>query len=108
MNQPKLQAMRQQKQMSSAGNPPPFTIDMVITQSGILQGALTQAFADGAKYVTDLKAQLAAGTPVTQAQLDQLGNQFAAMTTATQAFDVANTEPVAPIAPLPPVAPAGA
>lgn len=100
MNQPKMQAMRQQKQMSTAA---PFTIDQVIAQNGILASALTQAFGDAGKYIIDLKAQVAAGNPVTQDQLNTLGASLTAMTAATQAFDVTNTEPVAPIAPLPPV-----
>lgn len=96
MNQPRQQQLRQQKQMSTAT---PFTMDQVIAQAGILQGALNTAFGHGSTYIKDLKAQIAAGQPVTQAQLDQLGNLVGAMQTATSDFDVTNTEPVIPIPP---------
>lgn len=84
--------------------PTSFTIDEVNAQADALEAAQTKAFDDASKYITDLKAQVAAGTPVTQAQLDTLGNHLAALTTATTTFDVNNTEPVAVIPALPPVA----
>ena len=100
-----LQAMRQQKQMSTGA---PMTIDQVNAQADALEAAQTQAFADASKYITDLKAQVAAGSPVTSAQLTTLGAHLAALTATTSQFDINNTEPVLPIPPIPPVAPAAA
>lgn len=98
MNQPKQQQLRQQKQMA-AGD---FTIDQVITQQGILATAQLKAFNDAASFITKLKAQVAAGNPVTQAQLNGLGAGFDALITATNDFDVTNSEPVLPIPPIVP------
>lgn len=81
-----------------------MTIDEVSAQADALEAAQTKAFADAGKYITDLKAQVAAGTPVTQAQLDALGAHIAALTSTTTQFDINNTEPPVVIPPLPPVA----
>ena len=80
-----------------------FTIDEVNAQADILEAAQVKAFADAGKYITDLKAQVDAGSPVTGAQLTALRNHLSALSAATVAFDTANTEPVAPIPTLPPV-----
>lgn len=96
MNQPKQQQLRQQKQMAEGD----FSIDQVIQQQGILAAAQLKAFNDASAFITKLKAQVAAGTPVTQAQLNGLGAGFTALITATQDFDVTNSEPVAPIPPI--------
>jgi hypothetical protein len=106
--QQKLQATKLQKQMSTGGTPPlsGLTIDQVNAQADALEAAQTQAFTDASKYIADLKTQVAAGGPVTQAQLDTLGNHLAALTATTTAFDINNTEPVIPIPPIQPVVPA--
>ena len=74
-----------------------MTIDQVNAQFTALQAAFTQAATDASKFITDLKAQVAAGSPVTQAQLDALGASLTAMTTQVQTFDINNTEPPAPV-----------
>jgi len=71
-----------------------------LEQQGILATAQVKAFTDAAAFITKLKAQVAAGTPVTQAQLNGLGNGFTALIQATNDFDVTNSEPVAPIPPI--------
>lgn len=98
-NQPKQQQLRQQKQMAEGD----FTIEQVVAQQGILATAQLKAFNDAASYINKLKTQVAAGNPVTQAQLNSLGSGFTALITATNDFDVTNSEPVGNIPPLPPV-----
>lgn len=80
-------------------NPAPMTIDQVNAQADALEAAQVKAFADASTYVTDLKSQVAAGSPVTPAQLDALGAHLKALTDATVQFDINNTEPVIPIPP---------
>lgn len=82
-----------------------MTIDEVSAQADALEAAQVKAFADAGTYISDLKAQVANGVPVTQGQLDSLGAHLAAMTASTTAFDVTNTEPVIPIPPPVVVAP---
>jgi len=74
-----------------------LTIDELNAQFAALQAAFTKAAADASQFITDLKAQVAAGTPVTQAQLDALGANMAALTTQVQTFNINNTEPPAPV-----------
>jgi len=76
-----------------------MTIDEVNAQADLLEAAQVKAFADAGKYIADLKAQVASGVPVTQAQLDALGDHLKSLTTATTEFDINNTEPVAEIPP---------
>ncbi len=70
-----------------------MTIAEVNAQFDALQAAFTQAAADAGKFITDLKAQVAAGTPVSQAQLDALGQNMKNLTGQVQTFDINNTEP---------------
>jgi hypothetical protein len=98
--QASIRGLQLQKQMSTAA---PFTAAQVIAQANLLQAAQLQAFGDASKFITDLQAAVAAGNPVTQDQLNTLGALMTSMTTSTQAFDVANSEPVVPIPPPPPV-----
>ena len=79
-----------------------MTITEVNAQFDALQAAFTQAATDASKYITDLKAQVAAGSPVTQAQLDSLGANMAALSSQVSQFDINNTEP--PIVVPPPTA----
>jgi len=74
-----------------------MTIDEVNAQFDNLQAAFTKAATDASQYITDLKAQVAAGTPVSQAQLDALGANLAALTDQVATFDINNTEPPAPV-----------
>lgn len=69
-----------------------------------VQAAAVVAFADLSAQISDLQAQLGAGTPVSQADLDALGanldTQAAALAAVTQ--DVTDT-PIPPVsAPTPP------
>jgi hypothetical protein len=84
-----------------------MTIDEVNAQFDALQAAFNKAATDAGKYITDLKAQVAAGTPVTQAQLDALGGNLTALNTAVQQFDINNTEPPVIVPPPPPPPPPG-
>ena len=81
-----------------------MTIDEVNSQFDALQAAFNKAATDASTYITDLKAQVAAGTPVTQAQLDALGGNLTALNSAVQTFDINNTEPPAVVPPVPPAA----
>lgn len=81
-----------------------MTIDQVNQQFTDLQTAFTKAAADASKFISDLKLQVAAGSPVTQAQLDALGANMSALTAQVGTFDVNNTEPPAVVPPLPPAA----
>jgi len=73
----------------------------VNAQFDLLQAAFTKASADSSKFIADLKAQVAAGSPVTQAQLDALGTNLTQLTAAVTQFDINNTEPVVVPTPLP-------
>lgn len=81
-----------------------MTIDEINQQFTDLQNAFNKAATDASTYINDLKAQVAAGTPVTQAQLDALGANLTALTSQVVDFDVNNTEPPAPVPPVPPAA----
>lgn len=81
-----------------------MTIDDLNTQFDALQAAFSKAAADAGQYITDLKAQLAAGVQVTQAQLDALGAKFADLNTQVATFDINNTEPPVVVPPPPPAA----
>ena len=82
-----------------------FTIDQVNTQFDNLQAALTKGFAAWKAEVAALKAQIAAGSPVTQAQLDALGAKGDALLAAVTNFDI-NTPDNPIIPPTPSVVPA--
>jgi hypothetical protein len=82
-----------------------FSIDEVQAQETILENLQVKAFSDAGAYITALKAQVAAGSPVTPAQLDVLFNHLKATSDATVAFDTANSAPPAVIPPLPPPPP---
>jgi len=79
-----------------------MTIQEVLQQFADLKAAFDEAATDVAAYVTKLKAQVAAGTAVTQEQLDALGTGMAALKTQVTTFDVNNSE--APIV-VPPIVP---
>jgi len=79
-----------------------MTIQEVDDQFTALQTAFAKAATDSSTYINDLKAQLAAGSPVTQAQLDALGSNITNLNAAVQAFDIQNTEP--PVVVPPPAA----
>lgn len=74
-----------------------MTITEVNAQFDTLQASFNQAATDASKYIADLKAQVASGAPVTQAQLDALGANLQGLNAAVQQFDINNTEPVIPI-----------
>ncbi len=81
-----------------------MTIDEVNAQFDTLQASVDKEQTDVGTYITDLKAQVAAGSPVTQAQLDALGAKAAGLNQSVQTFDINNTEPPAPVPPVPPAA----
>jgi hypothetical protein len=81
-----------------------MTIDDVNAQFDTLQAAVTKEEADVTTYVAALKAQVAAGGPVTQAQLDALGAKFSGITNTVTQFDINTTAPPAPVPPIPPAA----
>jgi archaellum component FlaC len=74
-------------------------VDTVIADDKTREDALRQ-------QIDDLKAQLAAGDAVTQAQLDDLGNQITSKTEALQAVSdhlkLIGTDPAQPVPPVPP------
>jgi len=79
-----------------------MTIQEVLQQFEDLKAAFTLAATDVAAYVAKLKAQVAAGTAVTQEQLDTLGAGMAALKTQVTTFDVNNSEPPVPVPPIVP------
>lgn len=79
-----------------------MTIDEVNAQFDALQAAFTKAAGDASTFITDLKAQIAAGSAVTPAQLDALGANLAGLLTQVQTFDINNTEPPVVVPPVPP------
>ena len=79
-------------------NPSSFTIDQVNAQADALEAAQTKGFSDANAYIQKLIAKGGA----TVDQLNTLGNHLKAMTDATTAFDINNSEPVLPIPTLPP------
>jgi len=81
-----------------------MTIEEVNAQFVILQASFDKAAADASQYITSLKAQVAAGVPITQAQLDALGNNLTALNATVQQFDINNTEPPVTVPGVPPAA----
>ncbi len=82
-----------------------FSIDDINKQFDDLQAAVTKEESDVTTFIAGLKAQIAAGSPVTQDQLDALSAKITGLSSMVGNFDVNTvTPPVAP-APLPPVTP---
>ena len=81
-----------------------MTIDEVNAQFDQLQAAFAKAATDASTYITDLKAQVAVGVPITQAQLDALGSNLTTLTSAVATFDINNTEPAVVPVVIPPAA----
>jgi hypothetical protein len=80
-----------------------FTIDQVNKQFDDLQAAVTAEQARVTDDIAALKAQIAAGSPVTQAQLDAIGDRMTNIISAVSNFDI-NTPAPPVIPPSPPVA----
>jgi len=81
-----------------------MTIDEVNIQFDNLQAAVTKEQADLKAYIQGLKDQIAAGIPITQAQLDALGAKASGLADAVTQFDINTTEPVIPVPAIPPAA----
>lgn len=78
----------------------------VVTAVGAIQ-ANTQTISDQSKTIADLKAQIAAGNPVTQAQLDALDDSITGNTSIIQTQAAALLAAIAPPTPPPAPVPAG-
>jgi len=78
-----------------------MTIDEVNAQFDDLQAAVGTAETNITAYVKTLKDQIAAGSPVTAAQLDALGAGLAGLAKGVREFDINTTAPPA----IPPVQP---
>ena len=72
-------------------------LDAVIHRLGLMENRIM-------KELDDLKAQVAAGVPITQAQLDALGSNLTTLTSAVATFDINNTEPAVVPVVIPPAA----
>lgn len=79
-------------------------ISEVNAQFDNLQAAVTTAETDLTAYINGLKAQIAAGVPITQAQLDALGANVQALAASVTQFDINTTAPPTPVPPVPPAA----
>lgn len=79
-----------------------FTIDQINTQFDNLQAAVVAEQARVTADISALKAQIAAGVPVTQEQMDALGAKMTALTDSVGTFDI-NTPAPPVIEPTPPV-----
>jgi len=82
-----------------------MTIADVNKQFDDLQAAVQKEQTDVGNYISDLKAQVAAGAAVTQAQLDALGTKAGAITKMVSDFDINTAAPPVVVPPLPPVVP---
>jgi len=80
------------------------TFQDVLDQFDILQTAVTTEETDVTNYVAGLKAQIAAGSPVTPAQLDAFVTKQKGLTNMVSTFDLQTTAPPVVPAPLPPPA----
>ncbi len=78
------------------------TIDSLNTQFDDLQAAVVKEQADVKAYIDSLKAQVAAGTAVTQEQLDALSAKATGIKDMVTQFDINNSQPAVTPAPLPP------
>ena len=96
--QEKIMATEQDLQASIAG------IQTAVTT---VATELTTLITDFNSAITGLKAQIAAGGPVSQAQLDDLTAQANTILTNVQALGTAVTTEDATVTPTPPVPPAG-
>ena len=81
-----------------------MTIDEVNAQFDNLQAAVTKAEADLTAFIQSIKDQIAAGVPVTQAQLDALGANIKALADGVNQFDINTTAPPSVPVVIPPAA----
>lgn len=81
-----------------------MTIDDVNAQFDTLQATVQTEETDVTAYVAGLKAQVASGGPVTQAQLDALGAKFSGLNSTIQQFDINTTQTPLPVPVIPPAA----
>ncbi len=81
-----------------------MTIDEVNGQFTDLQGAVGDAESHLTAYIQGLKDQIAAGVPITQAQLDALGAGVTALAGNVRSFDINTTAPPTPPPVIPPAA----
>jgi len=79
-----------------------FSIEQINQQFDTLQQAVADEQARVTKDIAALKAQVASGTAVTQAQLDALGAKMVAVTDSVANFDI-NTPAPPVVAPTPPI-----
>jgi len=79
-----------------------MTFPEVLQQFADLKTAFGKASTDVSAYVKKLKDQVASGIPVTQEQLDALGNSMGELKTQVTDFDIQNSEPPTPVTPLVP------
>ena len=80
-----------------------MTIDEVNAQFDDLQAAVATAETNITAYIKTLKDQIAAGIPITQAQLDALGAGLTGLAKGVRDFDINTTTPpvVPPVEPAP-------
>lgn len=76
-----------------------ITGEDLLNQFAIVQKAASDAIGRGVATIDDLKAQIAAGSPVTQDQLAQLSASFQSTADSLNSFDITTPEPPAPIVP---------
>jgi uncharacterized coiled-coil protein SlyX len=81
-----------------------MTIDEVNAQFDNLQAAVNKAEADLTAFIQTLKDQIAAGVPITQAQLDALGSNIKALADGVAQFDINTTSPPSVPVVIPPEA----
>ena len=78
------------------------TFQDVLNQFDILQAAVATEETDVTNYVAGLKAQIAAGSPITPAQLDAFVTKQKGLTSMVTTFDLQTTAPPVVPTPLPP------
>lgn len=78
-----------------------MTIDQVNAQFDDLQAAVATTETDLTTFIQGLKDQLAAGVPITQAQLDALGAGITGLAASVRQFDINTTAPPVPAPSVP-------
>src|SRR6202166_2625369 len=77
-----------------------LSTDQSVKQFRDFQEAFAIAAGDQGKYVRELQAQLAAGSPVTAVQLDALRSNTGHLNTMVQTFDICTLEKPAAVPPV--------